>query len=622
MNLSLVIVAFAAFITPMILAKFKVSLLPSSIAEILVGIVLGKSFFNVIHETQVLTTMSTLGVILLLFLSGMEIDFSLFKKSDTSTALADKRAENSSDRSPLFAAGVGYTLTVITAIILAVLLKVTGLFSDMFLAAILLATVALGIVISVLKENELLGKKIGQTILLFAVLGEVIPLIALTVYTSVKSGHVGTLWLISLVFLAAAFLLFRFRNFFTHFQKYTKSTTQLDMRFAFLVIIVLVVLAETVGAENILGAFLAGIVIKLLEPEETTQQKLDAMGYGFLIPFYFILTGAKLDLPGLLSSKTTLVLIPLLLVAFFITKLPAYFGFKALFGKTNSFAATMLSETTITLILAATTVAQNIGAMSAAQSGAFIIAGILTCLLGPLFFKRIYHPEHEPAVKTSVHLIGASLTAVNAAHGLPDDWYSIKMYTDNQGRYDAYKGVTDITYLDSMEPEKLIKEEIFDTDVLVLAHRLAKDNYDLALAAKKYGVPRVLLRLDTQDPDEAQKMKAELEKKNIEFFSTFTTGVGVLRAAIQSPELLRLLTSTDAEIFEIRLTNSIYSGIELSELPEIQNIVISRIVRDQQFLPPRGNTQLQLGDHLLLSGSRKDVANLRQLLNNQNSVEA
>src|SRR5699024_295905 len=175
-------------------------------------------------------------------------------------------------------------------------------------------------------------------------------------------------------------------------------------------------------------------------------------------------------------------------------------------------------------------------------------------------------------------------------------------------------GVTDITYLDSMEPEKLIKEEIFDTDVLVLAHRLAKDNYDLALAAKKYGVPRVLLRLDTQDPDEAQKMKAELEKKNIEFFSTFTTGVGVLRDAIQSPELLRLLTSTDAEIFEIRLTNSIYSGIELSELPEIQNIVISRIVRDQQFLPPRGNTQLQLGDHLLLSGSRKDVANLRQLL--------
>lgn len=622
MDLSLVIVAFAAFITPMLLAKFKVLLLPSSIAEILVGIVLGKSFFNVIHLNGVLTTMSTLGVILLLFLSGMEIDFSLFKRTDTSTALAAKKAEQTtSERSPVFVAGVAYSLTVLAAIILAAILKISGLFSDMALAAILLATVALGIVIGVLKENELLGKKFGQTILLFAVLGEVIPLLALTIYSSLKSGRGGTLWLISLVFLAAAFLLFRFRNFFTHFQKYTKSTTQLDMRFAFLVIIVLVVLAETVGAENILGAFLAGIVIKLLEPEETTQQKLDALGYGFLIPFYFILTGAKLDLPGLLSSKTTLLLIPLLLVAFMLTKLPAFFGFKALFSKPNAFAATMLSETTITLILVATTVAQNIGAMKADQSGAFIIAGILTCLLGPLFFKRLYHPEHEPAAKTDVHLIGANLTAVNAAQGLPADWYSVKLYTDNHGRYEAYQGVTDITFLETMDAKELITAGIFDTDVLVLAHRLAADNYDLALAAKKYGVPRVLLRLDTQDPEEAQKMKVELEKKNIEFFSTFTTGVGVLRSAIQSPEVLRLLTSSDAEIFEIQLTNSLYEGTELSELPEIQNIVISRIVRDHQFIAPKGGTQLQLGDHLLLSGSREVVARLRQILNNQNSVD-
>lgn len=621
MDLSLVIVAFAAFITPMLLARFKISLLPSSIAEILVGIVLGKSFFNVIHFNEVLTTMSTLGVILLLFLSGMEIDFSLFKRTDRSTALAAKKADNAVEHSPVFAASTAYLLTIVAAVILAAILKITGLFGDMYLDAILLSTVALGIVISVLKENELLNKRFGQTILLFAVLGEVIPLLALTIYSSLKSGRGGTLWLISLVFLAAAFLLFRFRNFFTHFQKYTKSTTQLDMRFAFLVIIVLVVLAETVGAENILGAFLAGIVIKLLEPEETTQQKLDALGYGFLIPFYFILTGAKLDLPGLLSSKTTLILIPLLLMAFILTKLPAYFGFKTLFSKSNAFAATEVSETTITLILAATTIAQNIGAMTTTQGGAFIIAGILTCLVGPLFFKRLYHPEHEPAAKTDVHLIGASLTAVNAAQGLPTEWYSIKMYTDNHGRYEAYKGVTDITFLETMDPQKLIAAGIFDTDVLVLAHRLAKDNYDLALAAKKYGVPRVLLRLDTQEPEEAQNMKVELEKKNIEFFSTFTTGVGVLRSAIQSPEILRLLTSNDAELFEVKLTNSLYEGTELSELPEIENIVVSRIVRDHEFISPKGGTQLQIGDDLLLSGSRDVVARLRQILNNQNSVE-
>ncbi|GKS81246.1 potassium transporter [Ligilactobacillus pabuli] len=622
MNFSLVVVALAAYVTPMLLARFKVSFLPSSIAEILVGIILGKSFLNVIHTTDVLTTMSTLGVVLLLFLSGMEIDFTLFKKTDTSTALAAKKATKQQEQSsPVSAASLAYGLTVICAVVLALLLRVTGLFADFYLAAILLGTVALGIVIGILKENDLLGKKYGQTILLFAVLGEVIPLLALTIYSSLKSGNGGALWLISLVFLAALWLLYHFRNFFANFQEYTKSTTQLDMRLAFLVIIVLVVLAETVGAENILGAFLAGIVIKLLEPAESTQQKLDALGYGFLIPFYFILTGANLDLPALLSSKTTLLLIPLLLVAFLLAKLPAYFGFRKLFGKSNAWAATMLSETTITLILAATTVAQNIGAMTASQSGAFIIAGILTCLLNPILFKHWYHPEYEPTAKTDVHVIGASLVAVNALKGLPQDWYDIKIYTDNIGRYHAYKGVTDISLLTTMDADKLIADGVFDTNILVLAHRLASDNYELALAAKEYGVPRVVLRLDEADPDQAAAMKAELDQKQIESFSTFTTGVGVLRAAIQSPEVLRLLTSTDAEIFELQLTNARFDGIDLADLPEIQNVVISRIVRHGKFLPPHGHTSLQLGDHLLLSGNREVVAKLREILNNRNQIE-
>ncbi len=621
MNLSLVIVSLAAFLTPTILARFKVSFVPSSVAEIIVGIILGNSLFNVIHMNEVLTTMSTLGVILLLFLSGMEIDFSLFRRADTSTTLAAKRAQSSPQRSPVTIAITAYLLTLACSLLLGVVLYFSGTFTDISLATILLATVALGIVIGILKENNLLGKPYGQTILLIAVLGEVIPLLGLTVYSAIKNGHGGTLWLVSLVFIVAALLLFRFRNFFANFQQLTKSTTQLDMRLAFLVIMVLVVLSETVGAENILGAFLAGIVIKLLEPAESTQQKLDAVGYGFLIPFFFILTGAQLNLPMLLSSTTTLILIPLLLIAFMLAKLPAYFGFRALFGKENSLAGTMLAETTITLILPVVTVAEQIKAMTTAQGGAFIIAGTITCLLGPFLFKRFYHPEHEKQDKTDVHIIGANLTAVNASQDLPPEWYKLQLYTDNPKRYETYKGVTATKLLKTMKPLKLIQQDVFDTDILVLAHRFASDNYELALAAKEYGVPRVILRLDSRDPEEAQKMKIELERKGIEFFSTFTTGVGVLRSAIQSPEILRILTSTEAEIFELQLTNLRFEGTALENLPEINNIVISRIVRHGQFVAPHGNTQLQLGDHILLSGNRDVVARLRTLLSNNNQIE-
>ena len=116
-------------------------------------------------------------------------------------------------------------------------------------------------------------------------------MIALTAYSSIYAGKGASLWLITLLFIAAAFLFNRFRHFFSFFDKINKSTTQIDMRLAFFVIIALVLVAETVGAENILGAFVAGIVLKLLEPAEETEHRLDAIGYGFFTPFFFILQG-------------------------------------------------------------------------------------------------------------------------------------------------------------------------------------------------------------------------------------------------------------------------------------------------------------------------------------------
>ena len=93
MNISLMITVIAAFATPMILARFNIKLLPTSVAEIIVGIIIGKSCLNLVHIDSILTSMSTFGVILLLFLSGMEIDFSLFKKNNAPlTKLEQKQA--------------------------------------------------------------------------------------------------------------------------------------------------------------------------------------------------------------------------------------------------------------------------------------------------------------------------------------------------------------------------------------------------------------------------------------------------------------------------------------------------------------------------------------------------
>lgn len=621
MSVSVLIVTLVAFVTPMVLQRFKISVLPTAVAEVLVGIVIGKSGFALVQTEGVLSFLSNYGVIFLLFLSGMEIDFSLFKKNNGPlTPLARKKAANTPSTSPVQVAVVAYGGSLLMALALALLFKFSGLFSNFVLAAILFSTVALGVVIAVLKENELLNKPLGQALLLIAVLGEVVPLLCLTIYSSFVSGKGESAWLIFLLFIVGALIFKRFRSFFTSLDEINKSTTQIDIRLALLVITTLVVLAESVGAEDILGAFIAGIVIKLLQPAHSTQEKLDAIGYGIFIPFFFILTGAKIDIPGLLGSPKTLILIPLFFAAYVLAKVPAYFGLRQRFKRINALAGAMLSQTTITLVLATLTVAQNLKVITSEQSGAFILAAVVSCILGPLVFNKLHKPEPEDLKKTKVTIIGVNLVTINTAEQLNEDWYDIQMYTNWKKNYKTYDYRDNVHLVDSLEPKDLIKEQIFDTDILVLGHSDVDINYSLALAAKEYGVERVLTRIQNSDPTSMAEMDKRLSDAGVEFFTTFATTVGMMRAIIESPSTLDLITG-DSRLYEVVVRNSKFAGLELRKLPFIKEITVSRIFRHHKAIPVNGNTQIQVGDHLLFSANKDIVNDIRKKISKLNDYE-
>lgn len=621
MSVSVLIVTLVAFVTPMVLQRFKISVLPTAVAEVLVGIVIGKSGFDLVQTEGVLSFLSNYGVIFLLFLSGMEIDFSLFKKNNGPlTPLARKKAANAPSTSPVQVAVVAYGGSLLMALALALLFKFSGLFSNFVLAAILFSTVALGVVIAVLKENELLNKPLGQALLLIAVLGEVVPLLCLTIYSSFVSGKGESAWLIFLLFIVGALIFKRFRSFFTSLDEINKSTTQIDIRLALLVITTLVVLAESVGAEDILGAFIAGIVIKLLQPAHSTQEKLDAIGYGIFIPFFFILTGAKINIPGLLGSPKILILIPLFFAAYVLAKVPAYFGLRQRFKRINALAGAMLSQTTITLVLATLTVAQNLKVITSEQSGAFILAAVVSCILGPLVFNKLHKPEPEDLKKTKVTIIGVNLVTINTAEQLNEDWYDIQMYTNWKKNYKTYDYRDNVHLVDSLEPKDLIKEQIFDTDILVLGHSDVDINYSLALAAKEYGVERVLTRIQNSDPTSMAEMDKRLSDAGVEFFTTFATTVGMMRAIIESPSTLDLITG-DSRLYEVVVRNSKFAGLELRKLPFIKEITVSRIFRHHKAIPVNGNTQIQVGDHLLFSANKDIVNDIRKKISKLNDYE-
>ncbi|WP_283112104.1 monovalent cation:proton antiporter family protein [Lactobacillus gallinarum] len=609
-QLSLFLVVLLALVIPIFMARFQISNVPTAVAEIIVGIIMGSSGFNLITSTHDLTFLSNLGVILLMFLSGMEIDFDLLQRKNNPKG----KSQAGKTVDPLKTAITAFIGIVIMAFVLAYVLRLTGLFSEVMLAAIILMTVALGVVIATLKEKDILGRPIGQTILLTAVLGEVIPLLLLTIYASINGGNAEQLWLIILLFVAAIFLLRRFKQPYLWFAKITKSTTQLDIRLAFFLIFALVTVAERVGAENILGAFLAGVVMKLLEPSEATKDKLTSIGYGFFIPIFFIMTGVGLNLRSLFAHPSSLMLLPVLVIFLFIAKVPVLLTYVRYFQKKNAFAGGFLTATTITIVLPTLQVARKLHAITSTQSDAFILAAVIVCILSPIVFNSNFVLLPEDKIKEKVAIVGANAVTVPVAHDLHANWYSVKMFTDKKNQYKTYDSrVENLTFLPNLDEETLEKDGIFDGDIVVAANRADEDNIKIARMAKEKGINRVIARLSEVD----SKTLTEFNEKGIEVFNSTNVHAALMRAMIESPTVYRIMTDTKNILYSVKVKNTHYTGRQLMDLEFIDQITVSRIKRGDEWLIPRGATVIEQGDILVFSGEFKVADRVRDLLSKE-----
>lgn len=192
---SLVVVIVAAMITPILIHRLKISFLPVVVAEILMGIIIGNSFLNLVHRDEMLNILSTLGFIFLMFLSGLEIDFSAFKKDKGNK----KKDEEQQSPSHFKLALSVFMLIMILSIILAYAFQWMGLIDDVLLMVIIISTISLGVVVPTLKEMNLMSTTIGQLILLVAVLADLATMLLLTVYGAIHASGGGTIWLIGIL---------------------------------------------------------------------------------------------------------------------------------------------------------------------------------------------------------------------------------------------------------------------------------------------------------------------------------------------------------------------------------------------------------------------------------------
>jgi Kef-type K+ transport system membrane component KefB len=375
---SLAVVAAAGFVAPLAIGFFPPLRLPSVVLEIALGIVIGPSVLGWAHADEPVRVMALIGLSFLLLIAGLEVDYERLRGR------------------VLRVTGFGFVLSVAIGLALGLALKAGGLVRSPLLIAIMFSATSLGIVIAVLKDAGEVETPFGQLVIAGSSIAEVGTIVLLTLFFSGESSSLGAqlvlLGLFGLLCVAVVGAVVRVERSMRVMQAFVRlqdTTAQIRVRGAFVLLALFVVLASKFGLEAILGAFLAGAILKLVDRDEAMTHpffrgKLEAAGFGIFIPFFFVTSGVRYDAGALFSSGSTLVRVPLFLAVLLAVRgIPALL-YRPLVGGRQTTAAALLQSTSIGFLVVATQIGQDMDLISVANAAAVIAAGLLSVLLFPL----------------------------------------------------------------------------------------------------------------------------------------------------------------------------------------------------------------------------------------------
>jgi Kef-type K+ transport system membrane component KefB len=262
--------------------------------------------------------------------------------------------------------------------------------TEPFLLAVTVSATSLGLVVAVLKDAHALTDTVGRTVVAASSVADFAAVLLLSLTFAGMTGDTRSRLVLLVAFAAAVIVLgvaiaaarhsTRTGMVLTRLQD---GTAEIRVRGAMVLLIGCVVLAEHVGLETILGAFVAGALVGTLDVDSTTHLKLEAIAYGFLVPVFFVTSGLRLDVAGLVSSGNALVRVPVFLGVLFLARgLPALMFVRA-WGPRRTMAAALLQATSLPFIVTATQIGTALGLMSAVTAAALVCAGLLSVLVFP-----------------------------------------------------------------------------------------------------------------------------------------------------------------------------------------------------------------------------------------------
>jgi Kef-type K+ transport system membrane component KefB len=393
----LVLVVAIAFAAPMLLGLAPRIRLPAVVLEILAGIVIGPSGLGWVEPDAAIEVLALIGLAMLLFLAGMEIEPDRFRGRLLKIALA------------------GFALSIAAGLVVGAALRQAELVENPLLFAITLSATSLGLVIPVLKDAGQSSAPLGQLTIAAASVADFAAVILLSLLFSGEGDPASTAILLGGFAVLAVLLGFALaraghsRRISEALLRLQDTTAEIRVRGAILLLVGMSALAELLGLEVILAAFIAGAILKLVDRDvmlthPNFRAKLEAIGYGFLIPVFFVSSGLRFDLDSLLLSASSLAAVPLFLAALLVVRsLPALLFRNDLGGRGVAVAA-LLQATSLPFIVAATQIGLELDAISERTASALVGAGLLSVIVFPLTALALLQrrePQPEPVDQTA-----------------------------------------------------------------------------------------------------------------------------------------------------------------------------------------------------------------------------
>jgi Kef-type K+ transport system membrane component KefB len=374
----LLAVALVAALTPLLVAILPGPRIPQVVVFLIGGVVIGPHVLG-LAETGSIQLLSDVGLGFLFLLAGYELDPLLLRQRPGRLAIT------------------GWVLSAGISVAVTALLYSAGYIKDYVPVGLALTTTALGTLLPILRDNGMLGGDFGRHVFAAGAVGELFPILIIAVFLT-KRGHFIALASVVAVGVIAIILslvpwLAKSSTVKRIIDEGQDATAQITLRWAVVLLFALLAFASRFGLDVVLGAMLAGIVLRIWTRRlnlntEHLERKFDTVGYGIFIPIFFISSGMTIDLTAIIHSPLRLlVLLALLLV---VRGLPSLLVYRNDLILRERVEMTFITATSLPLLIALAEIGEQDGVMLPATAAALVGAGVLSVLIYPLIAVGLY----------------------------------------------------------------------------------------------------------------------------------------------------------------------------------------------------------------------------------------